>query len=416
MKRLLLVAYAFPPHAGSGVFRPLRLTRWLPERGWSVTVLSVSARARILKDPELLADVPPGTRVERTASFEPRTPLLALAKVGLRGLASRLEPWFRIPDDQRGWVPFAVRRARAILASDPHHAVITTSAPYSAHLVGSALRRRLGLPWIADFRDEWTSNPWLVASMPTAWHRRLQRRLEAEVLRTADRVVCVSRPWLDNLRAATPDEPEAKFRVLENGFDPRHFDRPAPPHPDRFRVVYTGTFYGPRSPRPFFEAVRRLLADGRIPEADLEVLFVGHTANAPALAEIPAACTRILEHRPHAEALRLLDAAAVLLLVIPREGGPGNHTGKLFNYLAAGRPILTLAPEPNVAADLVRESRSGIVVPPDDPSAIADALAALHREWKAGRSRPDQDRGLVARYGADRQAGDWAALLDGLTA
>lgn len=415
MKRALLVAYAFPPHAGSGVFRPLRLARWLPERGWAVTVLSVSARARILKDPDLAAEVPPETRVERTASLEPRTPLLALRKLGLRGLATRVEPYFRLPDDQRGWVPFAVRRARRILAADRHDAVITTSAPYSAHLVGLALRRSPGIRWVADFRDEWTSNPWLEAAMPTAWHRRLQRRLEAEVLRGADRVVCVSRPWLDNLRAATPDEPDGKFRVLENGYDPRHFDRPQPPPPDRFRVVYTGTFYGPRSPKPFFEAVRMLLADGRIPPADLEVLLVGHTANAPALDLLPESCARLLDHRPHAEALRLLDTAAVLLLVIPREGGPGNHTGKLFNYLAAGRPILTLAPEPNVAADLVRESRSGLVVPPDDPGAIADALAVMHRDWRAGRSLPDQDRDVVRRYAADRQAGDWARMLEELT-
>jgi glycosyltransferase involved in cell wall biosynthesis len=144
---------------------------------------------------------------------------------------------------------------------------------------------------------------------------------------------------------------------------------------------------------------------------------MGHrVAGAAATADLEArGLLRFLGHRPHDEALALLQEAAVLLLVIPREGGAGNHTGKLFNYLASGRSILALAPEPNVAAALIRESRSGIVVPPDEPEAIAAALVRLHAEWREGGGSR-QDRECVLRYEAGRQARDWAALLDELTA
>ena len=124
MKRLLLVSYYFPPLAGSGVFRPLRLARYLPGAGWQVSVITVSERARVLKDETLSAEVPAETRVERTFSLEPRVALLALGKVGLRGLARRAQRWLMVPDDQRGWVPFAVRRAKRLLDAAPHEVAI----------------------------------------------------------------------------------------------------------------------------------------------------------------------------------------------------------------------------------------------------------------------------------------------------
>lgn len=404
MKRLLLVSYYFPPLAGSGVFRPLRLAKYLPRNGWEVTVLTVSARARVLKDPGLLSDVPGSVRVERTSSLEPRTALLALHRLGLGRLARRLEPWFFLPDDQRGWVPFGVRRAVRLLREREHHAVLTTSGPCSAHLIGLRLRRRLGLPWIADFRDEWTTNPYL--RYPTRWHERVNRRLERAVLTEADRVVCVSRPWLDNLRSRVADRSAESFRVMPNGFDADHFPDRSPPPPARFRIVYTGTFYGHRSPRSFLEAIQRVVDEGQIPADDLDVVFIGHGQAAP------SPLVRTVGQRPFLEAVDRMTEAAVLLLVIPPEGGAGNHTGKLFNYLASGRPILALAPEPNVAADLIRRSRSGRVAPPDDVGAIGEALVALHRDWREGRLLPDRDGAVVGEYEARPQAAAYAGLLD----
>jgi glycosyltransferase involved in cell wall biosynthesis len=413
MKRLLLVAYYFPPLAGSGVFRPLRMSRYLPKNGWDVTVLTAAASVRVLKDPGLLEDVPAEVTVARARSIEPRNALIVLNRLGMGGLARTLEPWFAIPDDQRGWVPFATRRALALHAAHPFDAVVATAGPYSALLVGQALKRRAGIPFVADFRDEWTTNPYLAGRYPTAWHLHYNRALERGVLEDADRVVCVSRPWLDAIRALAPDQPEAKFEVHENGYDAAHFEGEPAGRADKFRIVYAGTFYGHRQPKAFLEAVRLLLSGDRIPASDLEILFVGHGSERPGEG-LPDAIFKAAPQRPFHDALREMTRAAVLLLVIPREGGPGNHTGKIFNYLAAARPILCLAPEPNVAASLVRESRSGLVAPPDDPAAIADALVALWRDWKDGRVLPDRRPEVVSRYEAGVQAARYSAMIAAL--
>jgi glycosyltransferase involved in cell wall biosynthesis len=412
VKRLLLISYYYPPLAGSGVFRPLRLSRYLPECGWAVTVLTVGERARVLKDAALQREVPKTVRVERTLSLEPRLPLLLLRKLGLRRLTDRIEPWLCLPDDQRGWIPFATRRGSRLLRGVPHDVVISTSAPYSAHLVGLRLRERFDVAWVADFRDEWTANPYL--SYPSDWHRRLNRRLERRVLGRADRVVCVSEPWLASLAARVPDAPSEKFCELPNGFDGDHFADTGP-LPDRFRIVYTGTSHGPRSPEVFLRALECALEHGRIPREELDVVFVGHTGSTRGLDRLPD-CVRVIGTRPHHEALSFLTRAAVLLLVIPPEGGAGNHTGKLFNYLASGKPILALAPRPNVAADLIRRTRSGRIAPADDPHGVEEVLVDLYQAWKAGRSLPDQDRELVANYEARAQARDWASMLDELIA
>jgi glycosyltransferase involved in cell wall biosynthesis len=414
VRRVLLVSYYFPPLAGSGVFRPLRLAKYLPRHGWDVTVLTVSARARVIQDPALVDDVPPSVAVERTSSLEPRVPLLVLHRLGLGSLARRIEPWFLVPDDQRGWVPFAVARGERVLAARPHDVVVSTAGPYSAHLAGLALKRRAGIPWVADFRDEWTTNPYLVDRYPTEWHRRRNRAMERATLGSADRVVCVSEPWLNALRSVAPDEPWEKFRVHPNGYDAEHFPGAAPRRPDRFRVVYAGSFYGHRTPGTFLEGVRLALGSGGIPAEEIEVLFVGQTGEAPPEAGLPPGVLRTAPQRPYFESLRLLQEAAVLLLVIPREGGEGNHTGKLFPYLASGRPILALAPEPNVAADLIRRTRSGVVVAPDRPDEVAKALVGLHRDHRAGRALAGQDRVGIAAYEADAQAQAYARLLQEL--
>ena len=393
------------------MFRPLRLSRYLPRHGWDVTVVAGPARARVLRDEALVAEIPPEVTVEHTRSIEPRNALIALNKLGLAAVTRALEPWFLVPDDQRGWVPFAVRRVLELHAARAFDAVVATAGPYSALLAGRAVQRRARVPFVADFRDEWTTNPYLEHRYPTAWHLRYNQALERRVLADADRVVAVSHPWLASIRALVPDQPAEKFRVHENGYDAAHFPAAGPVRADRFRVVYAGTFYGHRQPGAFVEAVRLLLAGYRVPASDLEILFMGHGSERAGRG-LPPSVLRTTPQRPFHDALRAMAEAAVLLLVIPREGGAGNHTGKIFDYLAAARPILCLAPEPNVAADLVREARSGIVAPPDDPPAIADALVALWRDWKDGRVLPDRRSEVVQRYEGGVQARAYAALLD----
>ncbi len=419
MKRLLLVAYHFPPIAGSGVFRPLRWVRALPRHGWQVSVLSASERVYALKDPSLMDELPAELPLRRARSLEPTPALIALNKLGLRGLSRWVGRQLALPDEQIGFVPFAARAAERWQREAPFDAVATTSAPYSTHLVGRRLKARCGIPWLADFRDEWTGNPYI--RYPSRWHGRLNRRLEAAVLGEADRVLSVSEPWTANLRALAPHEPAEKFLVLENGWDRAHFPEGVAASPDRFRIVYTGMFYGPRSPRAFLEGAARWLGEPGAPWDEVEIRLMGHGGFGEGFTvpDVLEGLVHVEPQRPYREALTALGEAALLLLVVPPEGGAGNFTGKVYNYLASGRPILCQAPEPNAAASLIRESGSGVVVPPDDPAAVATALAQLYAAWKAGRGAgtgelPEQRRALIDVREADPQAARLAGILDGM--
>jgi glycosyltransferase involved in cell wall biosynthesis len=414
VKRLLLVSYFYPPLGGSGVFRPLRFSKYLPRHGWDVSVLTVSPRVRLPHDRSLAGDIPAGLRVEATPTLEPRNPFLLLNRLGLQHWSRALERLCMLPDSQRGWVPFAVSRGARLLRQQRHHAILTTSSPLSAHLVGRALQRRSGVPWIADFRDEWTTNPYLRPLYPSPWHLRRNQQLERSVLREARGVISVSEPWLEAHRGLVPAEPPGKFHVLCNGYDAEHFATPAPEPARRFRIVYAGTFYGHRSPRIFLAGLRRAFERGLLPFEETEILFVGQGSREVRDASLPQGVLRLEEQRPYFEALGSLRSASVLLIVVPPEGGAGNHTGKLFPYLASGRPILLQAPKSNVAAELVRRSRSGIVIPPDDVDGVANALKTLYADWKRGVGLPDQDRELVARYEANPQAVQLGTLLDRL--
>lgn len=411
VRRLLLIAYHFPPLAGPGVFRPLRLVKYLPRFGWTTTVVTVSDRVRLLKDPDLARDVPPGTSVMRTATLEPRTFLIALGKLGMRHLADRIERYFMVPDDQRGWVPFASRAAFAASAARPHDLVLSTSAPYSCHLAGARVHRRTGLPWIADFRDDWTTNPYLSGRYPTRWHRRLNRRWQRAILTDCDRVVTVSHPWAELLHQQVPDQARSKFRVIENGFDAEHHSQKGGP-PNRFSVLYTGTFYGHRTADTIARAIRTILETQAIPSSELSVEIIGHSGSLSEFGDWSSGTVRISGHRPYFATLQEITGAAVLLLSVPAADGPGKHTAKLYHYLASGRPIIALAPDENVGARLVRDTRSGLVVAPDDAAGLVDALVALYHRYKAGTLLPDQDREAILAYEAEAQTRRWVELFE----
>jgi glycosyltransferase involved in cell wall biosynthesis len=373
-RSILLVAQLAPPSELSAARRVAGLAKYLDRLGHRVTVLTSLASGR----GELA-----GARVVRTR--DAMVSALNWRRESFRALAggeadggyaarpSRLASLV-VPDlAAAGWLPFALPSARRLAAGA--EAVITTSPPHSAHLVGLDLHGR-GVPWVADFRDGWTFESdrprW-----PLGAQRRLDAGLERAVASGADVVVAVSEPIADDLRV--------RFRrevvTLTNGFDPEeHGASSAPPAArrgiapthGRHTLLHAGRMaYAGRSPRALLDAVRSApeLADR------LEVLFAG-----PLSAEERG----LIEAAPGARALGALDRASTLaleaasdgLLVLTSGRRRGEATQKVFEYLATGRPILVLG-DGTEAARIVADAGAGIVAPADDPEAIAAALRRL---------------------------------------
>jgi glycosyltransferase involved in cell wall biosynthesis len=383
--KVLIVSLYFPPAGGGGVQRPLKLATHLPELGIETHVLAPDDPRWLHRDDGL--SLPPKATVHRARYLGPRGRKLAedlhgtsgarRALVHARALGRRL----LVPDENVTWNLTAARAAIRLVKREEIDVVITTSPPASVHLTGAIAKRATGVRWVADLRDSLVAHP----------HRRAESRLvrakewTAErvaglVARRADGIVAVSDAIADEVRALGPSRP---VLTIANGSDFDDFDgleyRPG----ERFRITHTGSFFGKRDPRPFLTA----LAETGL---DVEARFLGDFRSADrdwADALGLGDRLRLLPYAPRRESLRLQRDSEALLLLIPEAAGRGKGvlSGKVFEYLAAERPVLAVVPPEGAAAELIRETGAGVVAAPDDIDGIRRALVELEASWRAGR-------------------------------
>jgi glycosyltransferase involved in cell wall biosynthesis len=308
---------------------------------------------------------------------------------------------------------------KEILAEGRIDAIYSTSSPPTAHLIARRLCREKHLPWIADFRDPWLDN--FDAASPTVFHRRLIARLEQAVCLEASALTVVSEPMRLRLLKSYPDLPPGNIITIPNGYDPADLAhaKPVSLPAGAFHLVYTGSFYARnRSPDAFLAALKRLIDSGAISQGNIRVHLIGNAGKAALqkIAELHLGDVVIAPgYLPHAESVGYLLAADALLLVIGSD--PGSEvvfTGKLFEYLAARRPILALAP-PGPAASLIQEAQAGSVVDPDDVDAIAAALLDYYLRWEQGGLRLESRDEVIERYDRRRLTSRLANLLDSVT-
>lgn len=428
MKRLLFVTYYFPPSGGSGVQRSLKFAKYLPEFGWRPTVLTVRPERASWPDPDpdSVADIPGGTPVERTGAWDPyagyarllrrkKQDVVTVGFTGEAGAASRrrFARWIRanlfLPDARIGWVPFAAARAQKLLRQ-PFDAILTTGPPHSTHLVGLAARR--GTPWLVDLRDPWTEIDFREALPMTAPARALDALLERRVLRRANGVSVVS----PGMQRRLVERGYAAPALIENGFDPADFAE-TPERgvaQDAFVVAHVGYMNRARNP----EALWKALSDPALDWPRLRLRFTGQVDSA-VLASASASCAGVpvdaLPYVPHREAIARMREAALLLLSINRvPGAEGIPTGKLYEYLASGRPVLALGPVNGDAARILEETGGGRLFDFEDAAGVRAFLRRHYEAWRAGAPMQGASPDRILRYSRREQAGRLAALLSRL--
>jgi glycosyltransferase involved in cell wall biosynthesis len=386
--KVLLVTMYFPPAGGGGVQRPLKMATHLPSLGIETHVLAPDDPKWLHRD----EDLPPPTQafVHRARYLGPRARMPSEELHGLEGtdkLVAQAKLAYRrilLPDASVTWLPTAVPAAVRLVRREGIDAVITTSPPLSMNLIGASVKRLTGIPWIADLRDSVTQNA----------DRRFDRRsVQAKekaleqvvrvIARSADAIVAVSDPIADEVRGF---DPAGEVRVIPNGCDFDDFAGLEYQAGERFRITHTGSFFGKRNPRPFLQAlassgledvVARFAGDFRSADREwVDGLGLGDRLE-------------LLPYLSHRRALELQRDSEANLLLLPEAAGRGRvvPSGKIFEYLAAERPILAAVPPEGAAAKLVRETGAGIVVAPEDERAIRDALVGLHARWRAGQLR-----------------------------
>ncbi len=378
---MLFLAYYFPPIGGAASLCNLKSIKYLPAFDWNPIVLSTTPQRNHLIDTSLLAEVPAGVQVYRTYALH----LPSILPWRMRNFIVR---WILLIDEQIGWLPFALSTAKRILSTENIHAIYTASAPVTAHLAGEKLKAISGLPWIADFRDPWIGNFNYV--FPTRLHHRFAQALEMRILNRADLTIVASEPMRAAFLERYPHLHPAKVLTLTNGYDSLDFEgsHPVDRDPSRFQITFTGTFYTHKlTPFSFLSSIKRLIDRQIIHPNKIRINLIGNIGK-PARKIIAELGLSSIVHAPgyvdHRTSIGYLLAADVLLLIIP--SGPGSEailTTKLFEYLAAQKPILAIAPAGD-AARLIERARAGVIVPPEDEHELDRQLTCFYQSWERG--------------------------------
>ncbi len=387
MRRVLMVSYHFPPMSAAGVHRPLGFVRHLPAHGWLPHVVTVAGTAAYAEDPGLLRALPPEVAVERAANLSTSHVVAALVRLGLRESARLLEAWLRAPDGHWPWAAGAALCGLRAHRRAPFDAIWTTSPPASAHLAGLLLAETTGRPWVADFRNEWTTHPERPRPA-TPVHACFEAALEAATVRRAAAVTTLAPPHTALLRAGYPNR-AGRIGTIEGGADPEDFAGLEAVHPpaDRFVIGYPGTFFGADSPRIVLDAVDALARAGEVEGSRVQLRVAGYLWEAAGCLRTAGDRVRYDGNLSHAAALRLCRESTVQLLLLVGKRRR-SFPGKMYEYLASGRPILAVLPRDAECRAVVAESGGAIFADPDDPGSVRDAVRTLYARWRVGELGP----------------------------
>jgi glycosyltransferase involved in cell wall biosynthesis len=414
--KILLVTMYFPPAGGGGVQRPLKFATHLPALGIETHVLAPDDPKWLHSDPGLAP--PTQAWIHRARYLGPRARRLADDLHGRGGLgristqARSLSRRVLVPDENVAWNLTAIPAAVRIVRSHEIDVVLTTSPPNSVNLIGAAVKRATGARWVADLRDSIGAHPHRnVERLAVRAKEKVSESVARLVARQADAIVAASDAIADEALAL---EPAGVVTTILNGADFDDFAGLEYRRTDRFRITHTGSFFGKRDPRAFLTALKESGLD------DVVARFVGDFRLADReWAESLGLGDRLelLPYMSRREALALQRDSDALLLLIPEAGGRGQGvlSGKVFEYLAAERPILAAVPPGGAAAELIRETGTGVVAAADDVDALTAALAELHAAWRAGTldgtALTADDR---ERLGRGARVEELAELLRGL--
>ena len=427
-RRVLLIAYYVPPAGGPAVQRVLQFVEYLHEYGWQPEVLTVEAGAYPNRDASLTDAIPGDVAVHRTPALDPLA-LYARMKgesglpAGSLGnddpsLLERAARWIRanvfIPDARVGWWPFAHVHGKKLLDTGRFDAILSSGAPHSVHLAGRSLHRATGVPWIADLHDPWTDISYYDEFPHTDWARRLDARLETSVLEDATLVTTVSPSWAELFREKAP----GRYGVVENGFDARDFEALRRDEQDRtgdtFVLSHVGKLYASRNPTAVWDALAALRNESAIPKVRVRLIGTVDPSVEEALAERDLEpIVDIVPFVPHDEALRAMQQAALLLLVIePFAQARGMITSKLYEYLASGRPVLGVGPPGGDAHALLDTHDAGAVVDWNDARRARSLIQEHYDAWSRGNPHNGADWHALQTHNRRHQAEKMAEYLD----
>ena len=401
MKKILFITYYWPPAGGAGVQRPLKFAKYFPDFSIEPVILTVDEKyaSYPLSDPSLLKDIAPSLFVVKTKSMEPlkvlsfftgkkSIPHGGFSNSNKEKFTQKLLRFLRgnlfIPDARIGWIRYALKSAEALILKEKIDTVLISSPPHSSQLIGMQLKKKFNIRWIADMRDPWTDIYYYKDLLHTSISARKDARLEKLVLENADEIIVVSNPIRDLfLKKSTQIQPD-KFHIIPNGFDENDFLLKPGTDNSEFIFTYVGTIADSYKPEALFKSIKKAIAEFN--NISFKIRLVGSLPESLKLLikklELET-YTEYISYVNHEAAVNYMQQSSALLLLIPdMPGNEGILTGKIFEYLAARKPILGLGPIKGDASAILRECKAGKMFERSEGEELFKEIKSLILQWK----------------------------------
>jgi len=431
MKSALILTYYWPPAGGPGVQRWLKFAKYLEEFGWRPVILTVEKGVYSARDEALVKEVPGQLRVIKTKSRDPfrfynmlkgkKDNEVSVALINIdkkRSLVDRLSMYIRsnffIPDARKGWVPYAYRTAEKIIRQQTIDLVVTTGPPHSTHLAGLRLKKKLGIKWLADLRDPWTTVYYNDMLPRTERTKQLDRRLEDEVLAHADAVSVVSPGMQTEFSNRNKN-----VKVVMNGFDIEDMAVTGVNRSEdaRFRLTYTGNFKPNQHIPDIWDGLCELLEENEQFRNDFRLRFVGNLdASTPEYFEARSFRDNleIKGYVPHHKVTLEMAVSDLLLFVVPKS--KNNRliiTGKLFEYLASGTPVISVGPVDGDASHIIDDTGRETMMDYNNKTQFKAVIMKYYEAWLAGNKALTQlDTDMLEQFSRKSSAEKIAAIMD----
>jgi glycosyltransferase involved in cell wall biosynthesis len=390
VKKVLIITYYWPPSGGSGVQRWLKFVKYFRDFGIEPIILTVAPEFAALPniDESLEHEIPAGIEVHKTCAKSPfgfykkikkgTIPNSGFAGEGKANLFDNLFRFIRgnffIPDARIGWNKFAIEKARELIQLHAIDTVITSSPPHSTQLIGLQLKKEFNLKWLADLRDPWTEIYYNKLLFRTNWAKKIDYRYEQACLQNADTLIVVSEDIKRRLGEARETILE-KTHVIPNGFDEEDFSHERTKNDAGIKYIsYVGNLGLQYPIEEFLKTFSELV---KVDE-QWRIRFVGNVSDVLITEIQKLGLEKWVEFTPyveHKKAVEYMINSDLLLLIIPNtENNKGILTGKLFEYIATGNPIIYIGPEDGDALEILKRNTVNIALNSKEKEAVIDFI------------------------------------------
>lgn len=411
-KKILLITYYWPPAGGPGVQRWLKFVSYLPEYDIHPVVYVPDGAAYPIKDMELIKQIPENIEVIRQPIKEPAQWSKKLFSKKTQQLQSGVLPskrrsWvtqmllciranFFIPDARVTWVKPSVRYLKQYCTEHTIETIITTGPPHSIHLIGKQLQKEIGVKWLADFRDPWTTIHYFEQMPLSSYSKKKHYQLEKQVLNSADKITVTSRPTKELFRKVT----QKPIEVITNGYDEKLLPKNKLQLDVQFTISHIGSLLSDRNPIQLWKAIADLLK--RVPnfKNDLKINLAGIISDEVLESIQYFGLIEYIENHgyiSHSKAIDLQHTSQVLLLLeMDKQSTRVILPGKLFEYMASKRPILALGPKEGAIAELLQETNAGKYYTYSQYEAITNCLYAYYQKYISEKGLYVNSKGIEA--------------------